>query len=70
MPPTLAVIALDLVLIISPSSLILIISGCVISVTILPLGPLANVIGIFDCYFSYHDWIPVMEVSVVHFDPI
>ena len=46
MPPTLAVIALDFVLIISPASLILIVSGCIISVTILPSGPLAIVIGI------------------------
>ena len=46
MPPTHAVIALELVLINSPSSLILIVLGCIISVTILPLGPLAIVIGI------------------------
>ena len=46
-PPALAVIALDLVLISPPSSLslILIVSGCVILVTILPLGPLAIVVG-------------------------
>ena len=48
MPPVLAVMALDLLAIISSSSLILllIVSGCIISVTILPLGPLAVVIGI------------------------
>ena len=46
MPPTLAVIALDLVLIIPPG-LILIASGCIIIlVTTLPLGPQAVVTGI------------------------
>ena len=50
MPPTLAVIALDLVLISSPLSLsqIMIVYGCVISVAILPLGPLAIVVGILN----------------------
>ena len=44
-PPALAVVALDLDLIIPPN-LILIVSGCIaISVTTLPLGPPAIVIG-------------------------
>ena len=46
-PPTLAVIALDLVSIISPSSLILIASdSIIILVTTLFLDPLAIVIGV------------------------
>ena len=39
------VIALDLVLVISPSSLISIVLGCITLVTVLPSGPLAIVLG-------------------------
>ena len=46
MPPNLEVIALDVVSIISPSILIFIVLGCIILDTVLPLGPLAIVIGI------------------------
>ena len=70
MPQILAIIALDLVSII-PLSLILITSGCSITlVTTLPLGPWAIVTGVLIVSSLTPHWVPVIGSSLVHFEPL